>query len=311
MIKKILAALFILIFSSTIFAQKLKWENVKFRKAFESETSDDDKAANLSFTLPNDGEDFYAINAGIGYEFLTLNGISPKDVFTGFFVYNYNNQIEKEQQNYKAGLSLKTTFDSDTNNVTLFGTSAGEYLKDFKEDSQSLVITTNWHFQKKDWKVPFGGYANRNKRFDYYLLPEIGAEYQNTYESKTLQTGYDLRSYFSIGGNLLYKKRILIKVEEKDSLGKPILNNNGKPLFHEDLTWRKLLELIVKYEGRNSLLSNINTQTNYTPMYKMQLNLYPVSDSNFAVSFSYNDGANPLEALEKQTFWMFALTYKK
>lgn len=305
----------IFVFTSNTYGQVLKWDNVKFRKAFESETSDDDKAANISFTLPNDGEDFFAINAGIGYEFLKLTDASPKHIFSAFFVYNYNNQIEKEQQNYKGGISHKITFDFSASNFTIFGTSAGEYLKDFREDSHAAVVTTYWHFQKKNWIVPFGGYAARDNRVAYFLLPQIGFEYQNTIESKTVATGYDTRSYFSIGGNVMLRKKTSKEVARRDANGAIILDASGDPVMVEvDLPkgrWNKAVEWIIAYEVRHSLASNIDAGNNYTPLFKTQLKFYPVPDDNFAVSLSYNDGANPIEVLEKQTFWMFTLTYKK
>lgn len=271
------------------------WDAIKIRKDFETGTKDDNKAANLSFTFPKDKPNYFVINAGIGYSYDNSEGNHPnfKNSIGGFFVYNRNNQIDKEQHNYKAGISNGMTFFLDKDQKTaLFGTNTLEYLNDRSEDSQSMIVTSYWFpFSKVKDFVKLGGYIAEDHLFAYYFTPLAGLEYQNKFEAALPEhNGYYFRGYFGLGANLLLKK----------------------PSGHEDKTfWRKGAELSARYEGRARLLTNVDNADAYIPMFKAELAIYPVKDDNFSVGLSYNNGANPISGLEKQTFWLLALKFKK
>lgn len=277
---------------------------IQVRKAFETGTKDDDKAANLSFTLPKDGKSYYAINAGIGYEFGKVTkqlkqGKIFGNSFSGFFVFNRNNQIDKEQKNYKLGVSSNQIFYRDTANTTaIFGFNTVEYLRDYMDESHSLLLTTYWNLlSKKKDNIKLGGYASVNESVVYFLLPQLGLEYQNAIEAKDkLNEGSDFRGFFSLGTSFLVKKKSFDQKTNK------VLPKNK---------WIKGLELKFSYEGRYSLLGDLNKTSKYMPLFKSEIVFYPVKDDKFSIGLSYDNGANPLDGLGKQQFWLFALKFKK
>jgi hypothetical protein len=285
------------------YSQSTFWKNIKVRKAFETKTEDDDKAANFSFTVPEQKSNYFVVNAGIGYEFAdtskeTKNMKAFKNSFTGFFVYNKNNQIDKEQYNYKLGVSSSQIFYTNTNASTaIFGTNTIQFLRNFQDTTHSILLTSYWHpFLKNQNCIKFWGYTQTCNLFAYYFMPQAGLEYQNILEAKkSAMKGYDFRGYFSIGASLLLKKKTY------DDSSKVLPKNR----------WTKGIELKVTYDGRVSFLKNLDSQDTYIPMFKSELILYPTKDNNLSIGLSYNNGANPVDGIAKQTFWLFAFKYKK
>lgn len=283
--------------------QSTLWKNIKVRKAFETKTEDDDKAANLSFTFPKDKSNYFVINAGLGYEFGSSSNESKnkkifKNSFNGFLVYNRNNQIDKEQKNYKLGVSSNQIFYfNPETSIAIFGANTLEYLRDYYDSSHSILFTSYWHpFIKKPYFIKLGGYAQADNLFAYYFLPQLGLEYQNKFEAEQIEDkGYDLRGYFGLGGNLLLKK----KTYDDDGT---LLSKNR---------WTKGIELTVRYEGRISVVDNMENNDSYMPMFKTELNVYPTQDNKFSIGVSYNSGSNPIDGLAKQTFWLLAFKFKK
>jgi hypothetical protein len=296
----VIASLFYI--TDVVFAQSEFWDGIKIRKAFETKTEDDDKAANLSFTFPKEGTNYFVINTGIGYQFGNSKKVSNKNKifknsFTGFFVYNRNNQIDKEQNNYKLGLSSNQVFYTDTiNTFAIFGSNTIEYLRNYIDTSHSILITSYWYpFSKIPNSLKLTGYSQAESRFAYNFLPQIGIEYQNKLEAEQSEIkGYDLRSFFSIGGSFLLKKKTY---DYHDLLAKKY--------------WTKGIELTITYDGRVSIFKNIVEQDSYLPMFRTELIIYPTQDNKFSVGLSYNNGINPIEGIEKQTFWLLALKFKK
>jgi hypothetical protein len=285
------------------FGQSEFWKNIKVRKAFETKTEDDDKAANLSFSFPKEKSNYFVINAGLGYEFGSSSKESKnkkifKNSFSGFFVYNRNNQIDKEQNNYKLGVSSNQIFYTNTETSTaIFGANTIEYLRNYYDSSHSVLFTSYWHpFIKKANCIKLGGYTQADHLLAYYFLPQLGLEYQNKFEAKQYESkGYDLRGYFGLGSNLLLKKKTY--------------DDNGHLLSKN--RWTKGVELIIRYEARISVFNNFTNNDAYIPMFKTELNLYPTQDNKFSIGVSYNNGANPVDGLEKQNFWLLALKFKK
>lgn len=298
--KAILIATIAVIFSQNVYAQSTVWDNIKIRKDFETGTNDDDKAANLSFTFPKDKSNYFVVNAGVGYQYDNISGDHTmfKNSITGFFAYNRNNQIDKEQNNFKIGISNGMTIFTDNEQQTaLFGSNTLEYLNDHSEDSQSMAITSYWYpFSKKKEFVKLGGYVAEEHLFAYHFLPTAGLEYQNKFEAALPESnGYHVRGYFGLGANLLLKK--------------PPANHKKEPVPKS--FWSKGMELSVKYEARKNLLSNVDNTDSYIPMFTSELNIYPTQDNKFSIGLSYTNGANPINGLEKQTFWLLAIKFKK
>lgn len=280
------------------------WKNIKVRKAFETMTEDDDKAANLTFTFPKGKKSSFVINAGIGYEFGDIikkrkNNKLYKHNFSGFFVYNQNNQVDKEQKNYKTGMTFTQVFFNNAESVkALFGEYALEYLHDYYDTAHSVVFTSYWHLlSKKPNSIKLGGYAQTAKPILFYLQTQAGVEYQNIFDSKTAaEKGYDLRGFFNLGGNLLFKKKTFDPTTKKAI---------------EKEYWTKGIELKLSYEGRVDIANNVQGTESYIPLFKGELLFYPTQNNKFAIGVSYNNGANPIDGTAKQTFWLLSFKYKK
>jgi hypothetical protein len=289
--------------SQQLFSQSEFWKNVKIRKAFETETSDDDKAANLSFAFPKSKTDYFLINAGIGYNFYSSTKLSKrksvfKNSFSGFFVYNRNNQIDEEQDNYKLGISSSQVFLKNVESMSaIFGLNTLEYLRDKYDSSHSVLFTSYWHpFSKLQNGLNIGGYAQNEHIFAYFLSPQIGIEYQNKFQAKQADIeGNVFRGFFGLGGNLLLKKKTY--------------GEDGKLLARN--RWKKGVELLVRYDGRVTIFSNIDNIDSYVPIFKAEMNVYPTRDNMFSIGLSYSNGANPIDGLAKQTFWLLAFKFKK
>ncbi|QOG01176.1 hypothetical protein [Flavobacterium sp. MDT1-60] len=316
-------------------------DKISIKKSFDTKTDDDEKAATLSFTIPKDKENIFKINAGIGFTLDTL--INNKyNAVIGFFVYNKNNQIDKRQENYKLGINHNFVYFT-KNDLGIINDNSLEYLNDNVKKAQSLLALSSLSIRSNNGKLIFESYATRDSWFAYKLLPRVGLEYQNSYDvALPLEQGYYFRSYFNVGGAVLLRKKTVFEktvatnifynskgevVKSTKSIFKKTgtititYNSKGEVVKKdeslpdkdkEDKTFRKKgLELIVNYEGRNSLLDNFENNPNYTYFLKGELKLYPIRNDNLSISLSYNKGENPLEGLEKQEFWMLGFNFKK
>ena len=107
--------------------------------------------------------------------------------------------------------------------------------------------------------------------------------------------GFDFRGYFSVGGSLLVKKK------SYDDSSKLLPKNR----------WTKGIELKVTYDGRISIIKNLDNQDIYIPMFKSEIIFYPTQDNKLSIGLSYNNGANPVDGIAKQTFWLLAFKFKK
>lgn len=199
-----------LLCSANSYGQEAKfwnWKNFKVRKAFESKTNDDNNPALFSITMPKEKDDFLLVNAGIGYSYADESKKKFKYDITAFFVFNQNNQIDKEQLNHKIGVASTETFLLEKDNL-LFGTQALQYLNNIQEKSKSLLLTSYWQYYNKKNKIKIGGYApDSKKRCLFNLSPMVGAEYQNTYKAdEVLAEGYAFRGYFNLGANFLIRR---------------------------------------------------------------------------------------------------------
>ncbi|MGH2666513.1 hypothetical protein [Flavobacterium sp.] len=293
------------------------WENITIRKSFESRTDNDEKPANLSFTFPKEKEDIFKINAGIGYSFSEL-GRNQNHELTVFYVYNKNNQIDKRQENYKFGLAHNAFYRIEDNMAFINETSV-EYLNDNAQKSRSFLAQSYLQFYSNREDLPsFASYALKSSRFAYQLNPKIGLEYQTAFDAESpLQNGYNLRSYFNIGGSILLKKKTKIELitvtntlaPDGVTVTKTVEEKSEKEL--DKMFWKKGLEIVVNYEGRNILSDNFDGNPNYLHFFKGELKLYPIDNDNLSIGLSYNKGESPIDGLGKQEFWMLSFNFLK
>jgi hypothetical protein len=296
---KIIISLFITIASIIFNIEKCFGQgSISVRKAFESKTPDDDKAATISFTSPKKKSSSFLLNAGIGYTFSEKPFGKTKDknklTFNSFFVYNINNLISKEQHNYKVGITAETRFGMNPQNLVIFGNHTIEYIRDYIDTNYSALVTTYWHlFLKKKGLPKFGGYSSPDKSFSYFFESKIGLEYQYLIDAKNKllnAEGFDFRGFQSIGGNLLFR--------------------TGNESDEKPDSRTKLLELVVSYDFRESLISNVKSNKENSCLFKVGINFYPTRDGNLSVGGSYNHGEDPIAGILKQEYWVVALQFK-
>lgn len=296
------------------FAQEKKTfgDHIKIRKAFESNTDDDDKAATFSVTFPSEGKETYLVNAGVGYNFGDRTWKKPgndhlrKHSFTGFFVFNRNTELEKKQHNFKVGMNYKRfmAIDDDANKV-IIADHALEYLRNYNDTTHSAVATTYWHYFSKVCKVKFGGYAQSKSSFEHFVNIKVGAEYQQAFQANSENVkGLDARLYYSPSLNILLKKPSYIS--EIDSVTKKLVGTKLKKN-----QWSKGLELVLSYEGRSTVASTVENIETYKQFLKAELNAYLTQDNSLKIGVSYNKGSNPIDGLLDQDFWLVTLSWKK
>ncbi len=266
-------------------------QNLTIRKAFETKTDDDNKPATFSFTNPKGNANSFLINAGIGYDFYKINRI--KTTLGGFFVYNINNQIGKEQNNYKLGITGNTLFDlsKEKNTWGIIGRHSLQIKRDFVDTNYSAIASTYWHLiSKKQKSIKLSGYANPSKRVAYFFTPLLGLEYQNMIENlkkseKTL--GSDFRIFFGPCFNFLIRK--------------------GKV---DSLKGSKFIEFVFEYDYRQSITNTIVGADKNSQLLKCGLNIYPLKANNdFSIGIKYNNGANPMDGIKNQEYWMISFQY--
>lgn len=311
--KTLLVYALLLLTASVAVAQEKKFfEHIKIRKAFESNTDDDDKAANFSINFPAGGKETYLVNAGVGYSFKEKTWQKEKNdhlrmhSFNGFFVFNRNTELEKKQHNFKLGLTYNRfmAIDDDSDKVIITDYTL-EYLRNYNDTTHSAVVTSYWHYFSKRCKVKFGGYAQGPGLFLHFVNLKVGAEYQQAFIANSENVkGLDARVYYSPSLNILLKK--VSYIEEKD----PVTKEKIKTKLPRS-QWSKGLELVLSYEGRSSFASTVENNEAYKQFLKAELNAYLTPDNALKLGISYNKGSNPIDGLLDQDFWLVALSWKK
>lgn len=292
--------------------KKKFFEHIKIRKAFESNTDDDDKAANFSINFPAGGKETYLVNAGVGYSFLDstwqkkTNDHLRMQSFTSFFVFNRNTELEKKQHNFKLGVTYKRYMAIDDNaDKVVIADHTIEYLRNYNDTTHSAVVTSYWHYFSKRGKIKFGGYAQGPGLFAHFVNLKVGAEYQQAFIANSENVkGLDARVYYSPSLNILLKK--VSYIDEKDpATKKPVKAKLPRS------QWSKGLELVLSYEGRSSFASTVENNEAYKQFLKAELNAYLTPDNALKLGISYNKGSNPIDGLLDQDFWLVALSWKK
>lgn len=264
------------------------------------ETKDDkDKAANFSMTWPQDGKtSSYLVNAAVGMDFTHIyKGRGSLELLPSFS-FNRNNQVKKEQYNMKgvfaANLLLgKSDNVGGTHNfVSIFPTL--QYMRNKIDTSSSFFVTAYITWVKKGAHgFAFSNYANLgNSGFLLYASPTAGLEYQNKFDVKKPGTKGNITRLF-FGGDIRLAFR------------------DGKGLTKR-YTGPKLFEFTFSYAGRDQLSSNLPVKEGYIYLLKTELDYFPFSGlEKFSIGLSYNDGQDPIAAIEKQKFWQLAFKFMR
>jgi len=275
------------------------WDNIKIRKSFESE---DDKAnpASTSLTIPQDGKSSYLINGAISYSLFKVWNYSEnrkdlKMTFAPVFTLNKNTMIDKEQNNYKAGitqnwklgsysgLQQKLNYWSWSNTV--------EYSHDRMDTSHSMIVTSYLsliHSKKNGLYI--NTYKDIGKGFQYFISVNGGLEFQDKFKSSdSSMKGNMLRGYYNVEARLALK---IDKTGVDAKLG------------------QRFIEIGINNTGRYDVLNSTLNREFYLPLFKAEISIYPTMQDAFKVGFSFNTGSDPIAGLAKQQFYLLALQYK-
>lgn len=278
--------------------EKEDWtKSILIRKGLETK-DDKDKPANLSLTWPQDGKaNSYLVNAAAGMDFTHVyKGKGILELLPSLS-FNRNNQVKKEQYNIKGvfAASLLIGKADDTQNThsyfSVFPTL--QYMRNKIDTSSSFFATAYFTWVKKGaGGFVLSNYGNLgNSGFLLYLSPSAGLEYQDRFDVKKPDTKGNITRLF-FGGDVRLAFR----------------NGKGLP---KKFTGPKLFELIFTYAGRDQLASNLPVDEKYIYLLKTELDIYPVKGlEDFSIGLSYNDGQDPIAAIEKQKYWLLAFKFK-
>lgn len=297
--------LFLLVPVITSFGQNESefWKKVRIRKAFDTETVADEKPATASLTLPDSGDAHYLINVGIGY------AIDEK--LSIFALFNRNTLIDEEQHNFKSGFTGDFKIINRNSTFAFLTNTTIEYMRNYIDTTHNGLFTSYWYPWSKVGLIKLGDYANRNDAVTFYLKPQVGVEWQQTFESNSeAKKGYDVRVFYGLGLNLLFRKQTqVVGLRTSDSPGL-FQTRNQKQRNRSETGNRRYLELKVGYEGRSSAFNDREDIEKYNPLFRAEVQWYPFETENFNLGISYYNGANPVEGIARQEYFAFTINFK-
>jgi len=281
-------------YQSYLFAQldTIYGPKLQIRKSFEN-IIDKGKPASLSFMIPVGAGNYYSINGAVALE---LTGLAENSVttFDAFAVYNRNNKIKKEQNQYKLGLAVDNVHRCNSN-LKFSTTLSAEYVNNVKDTTQSIAsqLYLDPRFAlKKFFRIGLPVSDFHNKRIIPLLNLIPGLEYKYSYKaSQDDHTGSIARFYFSPSISIYYRVREKYKDEKS-----PFANLFGASF---------------RYTFRKDFYNSTKIAEGYLPLYNFSLAYYPLKQDTFSLEAAYLFGSDPVNDLEKQEYWEFTIKIKK
>ncbi len=273
------------------------WKNIKIRQGFETEEEKGEPAI-TSITFPKDGANSFLFNGGISYSAsLQKAGESKKFkyIFAPIITWNRNNQIDKEQRNFKTGILNQFSWgkhDPAKGLDYLILNNSVQYQHDKIEASHSIIATAylSQVRSKRDGRLYLNTYKYLGSGFQYLISYNLGGELQNKYEaSDANQKGAIVRGFYSFEG------RLALKVDRDGgdaSLG------------------TKFLELSATQTGRYAFINTTGNREGHLPLSNVELNFYPTASDMFSIGLSYTSGSDPIDGLLDQDFYLLAAKFK-
>lgn len=276
------------------------WDKIEIKKSFDSKV-DKAKPAILSFTIPTGSKNYFTINGGVAYRISKLGTgpLSKKTKLDIFSVYNRNNQIKKEQNNFKAGFSLEKKYlFIDENliprNFKLEVNFSNEFNRDWIDTTNSFLslLYVEPYFriaEKFKFSEPV---MSKSGNMLSYLKAIPGLEYQNKFDVPVSDNKGSLtRLYFAASYEWYLRWR-----------QKPGDVNSD---------WVNMIELSANYTYRNDFYNNTGKKEGYLPLLVFSAALYPFRNDNISFGATYQKGSDPVNGIDDQEFWQFVFKFKK
>jgi hypothetical protein len=281
-------------FFSTIF------ENLQLRQSFGSAALKKEPVR-FQFTLPDDSEDSYLIDGAVGIPFFDVPLAKSLHITgKGIGEYHRNTMLEEAQFTWQAGFStsVRTKIHKNSDNTTytqFIFTPTLKYSRNVIDTVNSFVFTMDFiPFRSSAKGINLNTYTIRGNRKFINLLSVIPAfELQNNFSAQNqANDGTILRPVlkfqYSIGGN---KSRI------------PVTR-----MIEPIKTW----EASIDYTLRYALINSTVNREKYTSLLETGIDYYfTTSPVSIAFGISFNYGADPLQGLKKQQYWLATLSIQK
>ena len=281
------------------------FDKIEVKKSFDSKL-DKTKPAIASFTIPAGSKDYFTINGGIAYRVSKLkassedNQVASKTQLDIYSVYNRNNQIKKEQNNFKAGFSLEKKYlflkrDGITpKDFMLFVNSSNEYIRDWIDTTNSfasLLYCEPWFTVGDKFKIGKPVTSGSGEIISYVkLMP--GLEYQNKFEVPASDSkGVLARLFLSATYEWYFRWR-----EKKGDKSSKLVN---------------MFEISGNYTYRNDFYNSTKNREGYLPLVNFTAAFYPFRNENISLGANYQKGSDPVNGIDDQEFWQFVFKFRK
>ncbi len=273
---------------------------IEIKKSFDSKT-DKAKPAILSFTIPTGSKNYFTINGGVAYRIsrMVTGPVSKKIKLDIFSVYNRNNQIKKEQNNFKGGFSLEKKYlfinkKMIPKNLKLQVNFSNEFYRNWIDTTNSLLslLYVEPYFRITE-KIKFGEPVDsKSGNVRSYLKANTGMEYQNKFNVPVSDTKGSLtRLFFSAS----YEWYLRWKEKPRDAKSE----------------WVNMFELSTNFTYRNDFYNNTINREGYLPLIVFTTAFYPFRNNNISFGATYQKGSDPINGIDNQEFWQFVFKFKK
>ena len=267
-------------------------KRIEIRKSFENYL-EKEKPASFGLTIPTGDKNHYLINGAIAYKIshMASNSVNNMNIF---MLYNKNNQIKKEQNLFKAGLSLENKIRI-TSKLKFVTTLTASYANNIKDTTQSFLglFYFNPYYPFNNWLrlgYPVSNYKNSVMVPVFNIIP--GLEYQNKYQTPQKDnSGSIARYYISSSLSLYFRIRKISGDKSSDLVN--------------------LFGTSFNYVLRKDFYNNTKIKEGYLPIYNFTISCYPFKVDNISFEASYFNGSDPVNGLDKQEYWELTFKIKK
>jgi len=255
------------------------------------------KPALVSFTIPDEKENSFLINAAVGIDISSLFFDRDKKLVKIYpnIEYNRNTLIDKDQDQLNLGLAFKYIVLNSSTFIPTFTSSAkysNDYIKEIKSFQGEIFIAPIWtgvNTSINNFFVP-GNLVKIGKiGFEYIPCFGLEVEMRNKAEKDSL-IGDIYRFVFKLESNLyLYPK----------------CDSTGKFQYH-------YIEVGVDYNYRSEISNSTEDFLSNNNFFKCSVNytIFKYDNLDAKVGLDYVWGANPNKAFEDQNYYGLSIKLK-